>query len=121
MPRPRTVYRGKRKYSWIITLAVTLLVLAILLAVWLFYYLQRFIVYDKDGLRLDLSAQREELLRSDGDEDVTKPVAFTPVDVEIVVEPRSFSDLQTSAGSDVPPMKAILVPAAQLNESTLKY
>ena len=63
MPRPRTVYRGKRKYSWIITLAVTLLVVVILLAVWLFYHLQRYIVYDKDGLRLDLSAQREELLR----------------------------------------------------------
>ena len=121
MPRPRTVYRGKRKYSWIITLAVTLLVLAILLAVWLFYYLQRFIVYDKDGLRLELSAQREELLHPGGDNSAGAPAAFTPVDVEIVVEQRSFSELQTSAGSNVPPMKAAFVSAAQLNEATLKY
>ena len=120
MPRPRTVYHGKRKYSWIITLAVTLLVVVILLAVWLFYYLQRFIVYDKEGLRLDLSAPREELLSSDGGSPAAQP-AFTPVDVEIVVEQRDYSDVVTSAGTDLVPLKAVFVPAAELNENTLKY
>jgi hypothetical protein len=35
MPRPRTVYRGKRKYSWIITLIAMLIVILIALAVWM--------------------------------------------------------------------------------------
>ena len=32
MPRPRTVYRGKRKYSWIITLLAMLVVVAVVLS-----------------------------------------------------------------------------------------
>ncbi len=121
MPRPRTVYRGKRKYSWLITLAVMLLLLVIVLAVWLFYYLQRFIVYDKDGLRLDLSAQREEILHP-GAADATAPaVTFTPTEVEIVVEQRDYSEIVTSAGSDVQPIRAIYVSAAELSEVNLKY
>ena len=122
MPRPRTVYRGKRKYSWIITLAATLLVLVIILAVWLFYYLQRFIVYDKDGLRLDLSAQREEILHPDAEKDTSPPaVTFQPVDVEIVVEQRDYTEITTSAGSNVPPIRAVYVPASSLSEANLKY
>ena len=122
MPRPRTVYRGKRKYSWIITLAVTLLVLAILLAVWLFYYLQRYIVYDKDGLRLDLSAQREELLHSGAADTVAPgPGSVPSVDVEIVVEQRDYSQIRTSAGEGLGTMHALQVDASALNENTLKY
>ena len=121
MPRPRTVYRGKRKYSWIITLAAMLVVIAIALAVWLFYYLQRYIVYDKDGLRLDLSAQREEILNPEKPE----PTAAVPinehVDVEIVVDQRDYSDIQTDAGNNLLPIHAVFVPAADVKESTLKY
>ena len=122
MPRPRTVYRGKRKYSWIITLVATLLVLVIILAVWLFYYLQRYIVYDKDGLRLDLSAQREEILHPDADSGIAQPaVTFQPVDVEIVVEQRDYSEITTSAGKDLSPIRAVYVPASSLSEANLKY
>ena len=120
MPRPRTVYRGKRKYSWIITLAAMLLVIAIALAVWLFYYLQRYIVYDKDGLRLDLSAQREEILRSGAEEPAATPAA-KPVDVEIVVEQRDYSDIRTDAGGNLRPIHGIFVPASEVKEQTLKF
>ena len=122
MPRPRTVYRGKRKYSWIITLAAMLLVLLIVLAVWLFYYLQRYIVYDKDGLRLDLSAQREEILHPGTlDSQPTEKPDFTPIDVEIVVEEKDYSEVVTTAGTDLQPLRAVYVPAAEVTESTLKY
>ena len=122
MPRPRTVYRGKRKYSWIITLAAMLLALLIVLAVWLFYYLQRYIVYDKDGLRLDLSAQREELLRPGTvDSQPSEKPDFTPIDVEIVVEEKDYSEIVTAAGADLQPLRAVYIPAAEVTESTLKY
>lgn len=120
MARPRTVYRGKRKYSWIITLAAMLLVIAIALAVWLFYYLQRFIVYDKDGLRLDLSAQREEILNPGAPEPTAAPLP-QHVDVEIVVEQRDYSDILTDAGNDLRAIHAVFVPAADVTESTLKF
>ena len=121
MPRPRTVYRGKRKYSWIITLLAMLVVIAIALAVWLFYYLQRFIVYDKDGLRLDLSAQREEILNPGVPEQTAQPAPVPHVDVEIVVDQRDYSDIQTDAGSDLQPIHGVFVSAKDVTESTLTY
>jgi len=121
MPRPRTVYRGKRKYSWLITLAVSLLVIVILLAVWMFYYLQRFLVYDKEGLRLDLSAQREMLTRSDTEDSAAAPVSVPKVDVEIVVEQRDYSQVTTSAGTGLSELHARMVAADKMNENTLKY
>ena len=120
MPRPRTVYRGKRKYSWLITLLAMILVILIAVGVWLFYYLQRYIVYDKDGLRLDLSAQREEILRPTAPEETPIPV-HEHVDVEIVVEQRDYSELQTDAGNNLAAMHAVFVPAADVTENTLKF
>ena len=121
MPRPRTVYRGKRKYSWIITLLAMLVVIAVAFAVWLFYYLQRYIVYDKDGLRLDLSAQREEILHPGAAETLAPVVTAVPVDVEIVVEQRDYSGIQTDAGNNLGSIHAVFVSAADVTESTLKY
>lgn len=120
MPRPRTVYRGKRKYSWLITLLAMILVVLIALAVWLFYYLQRYIVYDKDGLRLDLSARREELLRP-GTDETPQPVAVPHVDVEIVVEQRDYSEIETDAGNNLAALHAVFVPAKDVTENTLKF
>ena len=121
MPRPRTVYRGKRKYSWIITLLAMIVVIAIALAVWLFYYLQRYIVYDKDGLRLDLSAQREEILHPGAAEQTPPPVQVPHVDVEIVVDQRDYSDVVTRAGNNLRAIHAGFVPAADVTEATLNY
>jgi hypothetical protein len=97
-----------------------LLVIAIALAVWLFYYLQRYIVYDKDGLHLDLSSPRQEVLRPDAQE---LPAATTAprVDVEIVVEQRDYSELQTDAGNGLGEMHAVYVPAKDVTENTLKF
>lgn len=120
MPRPRTVYRGKRKYSWVFTLIAMLLVIFVLLAVYLFYHLQKYIVYDKDGLRLDLSAQREMLTAPQPD-DGGAPASFVPVDVEIVVEQRDYSAVTTTAGQDLQEMHAVYLSAPELNETALKF
>lgn len=97
-----------------------IVVILIALAVWLFYYLQRYIVYDKDGLRLDLSAQREEILRPGTPEETAIPV-HEHVDVEIVVEQRDYSELQTAAGNNLAEMHAVFVPAKDVTENTLKF
>ncbi len=120
MPRPRTVYRGKRKYSWVITLIAMILVVFIILAVYLFYHLQKYIVYDKDGLRLDLSAQREMLTAPQPDDGETPP-QFERVDVEIVVEQRDYSAVVTNAGQNLQEMHAVYLPASELNETALKF
>ena len=98
-----------------------LVVIAIALAVWLFYYLQRYIVYDKDGLRLDLSAQREEILNPGAAAEVTAPPTAERVDVEIVVEQRDYSEILTDAGNNLRPIHAVFVPAKDVTENTLKF
>ena len=98
-----------------------LVVIAVALAVWLFYYLQRYIVYDKDGLRLDLSAQREEILHPGAAAEPTAAPAPERVDVEIVVEQRDYSEIQTDAGNNLRPIHAVFVPAKDVTENTLKF
>ena len=121
MPRPRSVYRGKRKYSWIITLTATVLAVLVLIGVWLFYDLQKYIVYDKDGLHLDLSAQKDALKNPGVQIEPTAKPAVPGVDVEIVVERKDYSEIQTSAGADLEPLRAIYVPMSEMRESTLTY
>ena len=119
MPRPRTVYRGKRKYSWIITLIVFFVVILILTAAWMFTYLQRFLVYDKDGLELVMpSEQSSRLPASDG---TPQHINVPKVDVEIVVDRTDYSSVETSAGEDLTPLHALLVPAKEITESNLDY
>ena len=119
MPRPRTVYRGKRKYSWIITLAVFVLVALILVAVWLFSYLQRFLVYDKESLQLVLPSERTvPQQQTDGD---TAPVSVPKVDVEIVVDRTDYSALELSAGEGLSPLRGLFVAAEDVTEQNLDY
>ena len=118
MARPRTVYRGQGKYGWIVTLIVTLLVLALLAGLWLFYYLQRFIVYDKDTLRLVLPSERGEgeTLSTDSNE----PVAtFTPVDVQIVVDQTYFSSVEAITVGDLHGVHARFLSGDALTQARL--
>ena len=118
MPRPRNVYRGKGKYGWIITLAVTLLVVALLAVIWLFYYLQRFIVYDKDTLHLELPGERSVLVDA-GPAPEGPAVTFTPVAVEIVVDPVDYSDLETLAGEDLSTIHARFLGFDELTQTRI--
>ena len=120
MPRPRTVYRGKRKYSWIITLVIFVVVILILAAVWLFSYLQRYLVYDKDGLQLVMPSERAELA-ADPDSGAQTPVSVPKVDVEIVVDRTDYSGVETNAGMGLTPLHALFVAAEDVTQSNLDY
>ena len=121
MGRPRTVYRGKRKYSWIITLAVFLLVILLILAVWLFYDLQRYVVYDKDGVRLVLPSQRTDTLPPDADAPQGAARPAGPVEVELVVDPADYSNVTTGAGQDLAPLHARYYAFADINERSMDF
>ena len=40
MAVPKPVYRGKRKYGWLISLLLFLLILALMAGIWVFYDMQ---------------------------------------------------------------------------------
>jgi len=119
MQRPKTVYRGKRKYSWIVTLVVFVFVILILLAAWMFTYLQRFLVYDKDGLELVMPSERLEQISAAADG--IQHRVLPRINVEIVVDRTDYSGAETTAGNGLTPLHALRVPAAEINESNLDY
>lgn len=118
MARPRTVYRAKGKYGWLVTLLAALLVAAVLGGLWLFYYLQRFLVYDKDTVRLVLPGDRVQA--SPISDDGEGPAAtFTPVEVEIVVDPSDYSDVEAVAGKDLRTIHARFLGSDDLTQTRL--
>ena len=122
MYRPRTVYRGKEKTGRLATLIVSILVLLIVLAVWLFYDLQQYMIYDKDGARLVLPAERAPA----GGETLPAPrpgaasSAFgSPVEAEIIVDKADYSDLVSDAGAGLKALRARFVRAEALTGTLL--
>lgn len=117
MARPRSVYRGENSRLWIVTLIVSALVVLILLAVWLFYDLQKYIVYDKDGLQLVLPSAVEPATPADDGSEGAVPLPA--VDVEIVVDPADYSGFAGTDGSGLQPLHARYVPAERVTEAAL--
>ena len=118
MPRPRSVYRGESRPVWILTLAVSVLAVLILFAVWLFYHMQQYMVYDKDGARLVLPSARGET-QADTSAPAPDGADFTPIEVEIVVDKTDYS---AAEGTDAEGLRAIhgrFVPAESVTEATL--
>lgn len=121
MARPKTVYRGKRKYSWLITLLVSTVALLLLLTVWMFYHLQTYLVYDKDGVRLVLPSEREALTPDAPGDSGGQTAELPRIDVEIVVDKTDYSGVQTDAGQDVPALRAVYVPAGEVTAQNLDF
>ncbi len=119
MGRPGTVYRGKRRYRWVITLILFILVLVLGAVLLLFNYMQKFIVYDKDGLSLVLPFMAGEEESPDTQDDVV--ITAPGVVAEIVIEEPSFDELDFVAGQELEDVKARYVAAESMSASGLAY
>ncbi|MGN1001409.1 MAG: putative glycoside hydrolase [Oscillospiraceae bacterium] len=121
MGRPKNVYRGKRKYGWLITLILFLVIFVLMAAIWLFYYLQKYIVYDKDGLSLVLpSGQEDTLAEEPAPLDENLQVA-PPVTADVVVTAPDYSGLEVMAGENVTAIRAKYIPAENVTAANLNY
>lgn len=123
MDKPRTVYRGKRKYNWLVTLLLFVLAFICLGLVWLFDYMQRYVVYEKDSLRIVLPYMREggddpfAPRVDEGLDDFERP----QVDAEIVVDEADFGDVDLTVGQGLTQLRAHYVPAAAVTPAQLTY
>lgn len=120
MNRPKNVYRGKRKYGWLITLIMFLLIFMLMAAVWLFCYLQKFIVYDKDGVSLVLPSGETELTEEPTGREEQIEVA-DPVTAELVISAPDFSDMEAMTDGDVEDIHARYISAENVSASNLSY
>lgn len=121
MRRPKTVYRGKRRYRWIISAVLIVLALLIIGAVWLFYHMQRYIVYYKDGLSLELPFEQTDTPAVDFSGTDASVIYSGAVDAEIVISEPDFSDLELGAGEELEALHAGYIPAESVKASNLSY
>ena len=122
MARPRTVYRGRRRYRWILTLIFFIVALALVASVWLFYHLQSYIEYDKESAKLVVPFLPERV-ESDDPEDAEPDYieVHDPVNAEIVVGATDYSTKQTTAGEGLESIKGYYIYGDYVNASSIEY
>ena len=116
--RPRDIYRGRRKFH--VPLTIFLFVLAGLFigAVVLFYTLQQYIVYDQNGVTLQLPfMQTEAPLLSEEEEEAPVP-AFEPIAVQVIYEEPDYSDIDMGGWQDLSPTQARFIPFSDASSDT---
>ena len=118
MARPRTVYRGKRRYRWIITVLLMILIVLLVAGLWLFGFLQNYIVYDTHGLHLVLPFSQDE---DSGAANEEQQGVYTgpAVDAEIVVDEPDYASMEPIAGENVPQLHARYITAASISAANL--
>lgn len=117
MARPRTVYRGKRKYGWMITTVLFLVIFAMMAGIWLFYDLQKYIEYERDGLRLVFD--RDETSDTQTVDDTVIGEAVT--NAQIVMKTPDFTDMESMVAGGLEHMKAMYVGEDNVKADTLSY
>ncbi len=109
------VYPGKkRKYNWLTWIAIVVGILAVSLLL-LFLSFQKYLVYRQDGVYLDmpfLGTEVEEVETLEG-------VVREPVQAELKLDGYDFSNVKTNAGEGINVLKAMYVPAADINDEKL--
>lgn len=118
MGRPRAVYRGKRRYGWLITLALFILALALIAAVWVFYDLQKYIEYEKDGLRIVMDGVGEGEEVSAGEDIVLAEPVTNP---QVVISLPDLSSYDSMVQGGLGSIKAMYVGRDNMKAATLAY
>jgi len=115
--KPNELYRGKRRLRPLIVIPLFLLVLALLAAAVLFFVLQRYIVYDQDGLSLQVPLLTGETAAPDA---APASSVSAPVVAELVIEAPDYSSYTADAGLDLSPVRALYLSAQDVNTGALE-
>ncbi|MBR5490772.1 MAG: hypothetical protein IKV79_05820 [Oscillospiraceae bacterium] len=119
MDRPKRVYRGRRKYGWIVTLVLFLLIIALMAGIWVFYDRQKYIRYEKDGLSLvgegELSVDNEE------EEDESGILAPPVTNAQVVIEMPDYSTMKSMVTSSLDTIQALYVDADKMTAQNIAY
>jgi hypothetical protein len=98
------LYRGKRlRRKWVkwVTIALIALIVLFAIAAFLFYGLQKYVIYTQDGVKVEFPIMKED---SQTAEDLGDPSKQ-----DIVVEKTDTSTVTATAGYDLDSMKAVYI------------
>ena len=118
MARAQEFYKGKRKrrnYA-VLPFLAGLAVIAVLLV--LFYGMQKYAVISKDGVSIRLPIL-EDGQSSTVDSEGHVIREFEQVSVPLVFEEADYSYMRSKAGQYAPPVRAIFVPAENVNPNKI--
>ena len=106
MARRKDVYRGRRRGRFPVVPIVTALLILLAVAVILFYGLQKYAVYSKDGVKLAIPGltQLPAAETDDGEPLPSGPRPLSDVPADIVVDPADYSAVALRDGADVQPL-----------------
>ena len=114
MARAQEFYKGKRKrrnYAFV-PFIVLLALFSVMLV--LFYGMQKYAVISKDGVKIELPILMEgKGVTVDSEGHAIRN--FEPVSVPLVFDEADYSYVKTQAGKNSPPVRAIFIPAVNVN------
>lgn len=117
MARIQEFYKGRRKRrNYAIVPFVIVLGIAVLTVV-LFYSMQQYAVITKEGITVELPLLNEEKTVIDSEGNEAK--VFDPVDVTLQFDEPDYSSVKATAGSKAQGLRAIFVPADNINKEKL--
>lgn len=113
-------YRGTHKKA---APALIITIIAIIILVFLvmtFYGLQKYIVVTNDGIKLDVPFVNGGMSYMSRDDDGNVTVEYEKVDAELIVGEPDYSNVSSSAGEGLEPIKAGFLSAGNINLDTAK-
>jgi len=118
LARRQEFYKGRRKKRNYAIIPSIIIVGLITLIVVLFYGMQKYAVITKEGVSIELPILNEGKTTIDAQGNEVK--VFAPVDAEVVYDTPDYSYIKAEAGKDVPELRAIFVPAENINREKLQ-
>lgn len=116
----REVYRGRRRRLNVLGIVFGVLAVLVLLLIVFFYGLQRYIVFEHDGISVVLPGAQSDTSDTDGVPDTGD--ALTQVNAALTVEEPDYSSVTATAGEGLGDMIAIYVPAEDVSTTGIgKY
>ena len=118
MARVQEFYKGKRKRRNYAVLPFLILLAVISVVLVLFYGMQKYAVISKDGVAIRLPILEDgQSTTVDSEGHVVRE--FEKVSVPLVFEDADYSYVRSKAGEYAPPVRAIFIPAENVNSNKI--
>ena len=113
--KDRELFRGKRKRLNVLALVLSALAILAMAAIVLFYSFQQYIVFEQDGIYLELPLlATPEPVNEEGERQ------FEDVEVQLEIGEADYSNVEAVAGEGLGELRAIFVPAASVNTTSVQ-
>ena len=111
-------YKGRRKRRNYIFIPAAILIGLLAFGMVMFYGVQKYAVITKDAVNVELPGMEKEETTIDAQGNEVR--VFEQVDAQIIFDEPDYSDVQATAGEGVEAIRAIFVPAEEINKEKLE-